>query len=1237
MWRYDANHSAASPQELPEQLYAQWIREYPALDPVWDDPLNLDLMQYDKVYEPVVYGETLFIASNAYDRIVALNANTGAEKWTFHADGPIRFSPIASNGNLYFACDDGCLYCLDAGKGTLNWKFRAVPSHRKVLGNERLISTWPMRGAPVLKDGVIYFGAGIWPFMGVFLYALDAETGEEIWTNDGFGFIYIKQPHNSPSFANVAPQGYLTIAGDRLLVPGGRSVPACFDLKTGDYLYYRFADHNKTGGAFVTAIGDKYVNYHRDFVTSLYDINEGDLVLPQFGKIPVLTETALYSMGETIIAHDFANLRQIEYETTERDRRTNEVKLVTKKKWVLDTVWEAQIDATGDLIKAGNRLYAGGKNCVSAIDLPTTGGSPKIAWQAPIEGTAARLVAANDRLYAVTLEGRLYCFGGEEIETKFYPNETKSDPLPDSIVSEAETILKTTGIHEGYCLVYGLANGDLAEALVRQSKLRVIAADPDPAKVDRLRRRFTESGLYGKRLTVLTGDPVTLEAPPYLASLTAIEDYQAANRGNDETFWNHIFRSLRPYGGAAWFKAGENDRVSLIRTINQLNLPNAKIYETADQFQLVREGALTGSADWTHQYGNAANTIKSNDRRVKLPLGILWFGGNSNTDVLPRHGHGPPEQVMDGRLIIQGMDCLSARDVYTGRVLWKRTLPNLGNYGVYFDHTYQDTPLSPAYNQIHIPGANARGTNYVVTSDGVYIIQGSQCLVLDPATGETINTIALPTLPGKDTPPDWGYIGVYQDYLVAGAEFVYYKPLFEIDADISEKRRMFYDFDTSASKSLIIMDRHTGAIRWTFQSSLGLRHNAIVMGNGKLFCIDKIPDHVQNKMKRRGITFTGSPRIIAFNIHNGDILWSKTENVFGTWLGYSEPLDILVESGRASRDMTIDEPSKGMVAYTGNNGARLWENEASYSSPLVIHGESIITNPNAYDLRSGEQIQRVNPLTGERAPWSFTRNYGCNYAIASEHLLTFRSAAAGFFDLAQDGGTGNFGGFKSSCTSNLIIANGVLNAPDYTRTCSCSYQNQTSLAMIHDPDVEVWTFNPLEWNGLPIQQIGINLGAPGDRKTGNGTLWLEYPLAGSPSPEIEIQTEPEEIHYFRHHSIWVSGEELKWVAASGAEGIRQLTIPLTKNPRPDSLYTVRLIFMEPDTNAQPGARVFDVSLQNLRVLRNLDIVKETGSPKRVLIKEFQDVSIAENLVIDLTPMTPQSQPILCGVELIINH
>ena len=132
-------------------------------------------------------------------------------------------------------------------------QFMTALADRRILGNERVISTWPARGAPVVaeeKDGgaTVYFAAGIWPFMGIFLHALDARTGKVIWTNDGDGSRYIKQPHNADSFAGVAPQGQLLVVDDKLLIAGGRSVSACYDRHTGKLLHFRLAENNKLGG-----------------------------------------------------------------------------------------------------------------------------------------------------------------------------------------------------------------------------------------------------------------------------------------------------------------------------------------------------------------------------------------------------------------------------------------------------------------------------------------------------------------------------------------------------------------------------------------------------------------------------------------------------------------------------------------------------------------------------------------------------------------------------------------------------------------------------------------------------------------------------------------------------------------------------------------------------------------------------------------------------------------------------
>src|SRR5262245_10959969 len=147
MWRYDAARAAASPQQLAAELHLQWVRELPPLKPAWPDQPK---MQFDAAYEPVVAGKLLYLGSPRDDTITAYDTTTGVERWRFFTDGPVRFAPVVWEGRLYATSDDGYLYCLDAAKGTLLWKFRGGPSDRKALGNERLISTWPARGAPVI-------------------------------------------------------------------------------------------------------------------------------------------------------------------------------------------------------------------------------------------------------------------------------------------------------------------------------------------------------------------------------------------------------------------------------------------------------------------------------------------------------------------------------------------------------------------------------------------------------------------------------------------------------------------------------------------------------------------------------------------------------------------------------------------------------------------------------------------------------------------------------------------------------------------------------------------------------------------------------------------------------------------------------------------------------------------------------------------------------------------------------
>jgi hypothetical protein len=241
--------------------------------------------------------------------------------------------------------------------------------------------------------------------------------------------------------------------------------------------------------------------------------------------------------------------------------------------------------------------------------------------------------------------------------------------------------------------------------------------------------------------------------------------------------------------------------------------------------------------------------------------------------------------------------------------------------------------------------------------------------------------------------------------------------------------------------------------------------------------------------------------------------------------------------------MSLGEEGKRMVVHDVQTGRPVWAKDIAYTDPPILHGDRIIAGGKAIELLTGNPVMREDPLTGKQVAWSYTRAYGCNYPIACENLLTFRSSAAGFFDLANDGGVGNFGGFKSSCSSNLIAADGLLNAPDYTRTCSCSFQNQTSLAFVHMPELEMWTRNDFQYRGGVIERIGVNFGAAGDRRASDSTLWLEFPSRGAPSPKAPIEVSGEAKYFQRNPAAFLDGET-PWVASSGLEGDVSVRITL---------------------------------------------------------------------------------------------
>lgn len=1278
MWRANAGRTAAvADAELPEALQFQWAVDFGPRLPVWDDPLNKDLMPYDSLLEPIAAGGRIFVGLNDRDQVLALDADSGEVLWRYFTSGPVRFAPVAYRDRLLVASDDGYLHCISQADGELLWRFRGGPTAQKAIGNRRITSAWPARGGPVVVDDTVYFAASIWPFMGIFIYALDPMDGHIQWVNDGTGAQYIKQPHSAPAFAGVGPQGALVASGDYLLVPGGRSVPAAFDRRTGEFLYFEINAGGKgTGGSFVIADEQEFYVHTRLKGTRAFTIHDG-------------VKTA-FMPNEPVLHQGWVYSGQPESRDEERPGR----QFVRAYRPDKELAWEIEADASGDLILVGSTLYAAGQSTISAIALPDgDAAEPKLLWQLPVPEPVGRLIAADGRLVAVSESGVLQVLGGgdpSQLSLRLEPGSpnwsVSASEATDGSAELADEVgrLLADGPQEGYALLFGGEQTEWVVALAQASPFEeLLVVESDPHQVDRLRRRLDALGLYG-RVSVHLSSPEQFMAPQYVAHRVMVSPAVTTQMSERPEMLATIYQSLRPYGGRMHLIGAEPSDPTWPGRIERLGLERADLQTAGGgHLSLTRVGSLPGAADWTHQHGDISNSVKSEDARVKLPLGVLWFGGNSHTDVLPRHGHGPSQQIVGGRLFIQGIDVLSARDVYTGRVLWRRQFDDLGTFDVYYDDTYSDTPLNPAYNQVHIPGANGRGTNFVVTEDRVYLIERNFCHILDPATGEGIGRIDLPH-PDPENPKEWGYIGVYGDVLIGGIGFAEFRDRFEIELDELDERATgsksgfgSKSIDRAGSRALCGFDRFTGELLWQIDSHHSFWHNGVVAGGGRLYCLDKSPEMIQQAMRRRGRAAEGQPRIVCLDPRTGQQQWEVTEGIFGTWLGYSKQHDVLLQAGAAGSDRLVVEVSEGMSVYRAGSGELLWSDpQRRYAGPCILHNDWIITNTNSYStsagafhLLTGQPRMVRHPLTGQLQPWSFTRTYGCNKIIASENLLTFRSGAAGFYDLLTDSGTGNFGGFKSGCTSNLVVAGGVLNAPDYTRTCSCAYQNQTSLAMVHMPELELWTVhhvanNPAEW-GHRVERLGINLGAPGNRVTEQGLIWLEYPTETGQDLPLQMFVSGE-TELFRSHALRTRARDLPWVQASGLIGLERLDInmelvekPAEKKKKKSSdkdeaaeaaevveavppargadalselqprLYQVRLLFGDV-RGLEPGERVFDVWLQGERVAEDFDPALAVTDNDPAPLLSLPAVTIRQWLQLELVPKV--GRPMLAGVE-----
>jgi hypothetical protein len=243
---------------------------------------------------------------------------------------------------------------------------------------------------------------------------------------------------------------------------------------------------------------------------------------------------------------------------------------------------------------------------------------------------------------------------------------------------------------------------------------------------------------------------------------------------------------------------------------------------------------------------------------------------------------------------------------------------------------------------------------------------------------------------------------------------------------------------------LFAMDAKTGELLWRYDAKESLRHNAIAVGDGRVFLIDRAlakDDLLSRASARRGEPAppkVGHPTgvLVTLDAKTGKRLWDNDKDIFGTVLAFSDKYDMLLMSYQSTRFKLPSEIGGRMAVFRATEGYRVWDKKVNYVTRPLVNDRTIYAQGGAWDL-----------LTGDDRPFDFKRSYGCGQIAASKHLLLFRSATLGYKDLLAGGGTQNFGGVRPGCWINALPVGGLVFVPDASAGCQCSYQNRTWLAL----------------------------------------------------------------------------------------------------------------------------------------------------------------------------------------------
>jgi len=1204
-WRHDRSRSAVSSEKLQLPLEKAWtFRSRQARRaPKPENPTQAKYPWVTWYTLPIsAAGDSLFFTSADDGRIACLDAASGKIRWEFLAGCGVNRVPTYWKGKLYAGSSDGHVYCLNAKTGQLVWKFKAAPKDRWFLSYSRPMSVWPVRTDvvvdtdPAIHGGkaVAYFGAGVFPHDGTFLYAVDAETGKTIWRN---------ATHAESGWrASMAPAGYLYVTEKSVVVPrdffgyfSGWGTLISFNRATG-----------LTGGYSTTP---PVIGIHKD---NLHYLGNYAFKIEPGKKGEKEKRTELWR-------------QDIPGRWTDLDSAVG-----VRGKRPVYFRWDPDLSS---IAYAGGVVYQTAFVTDAAKGMGTgiyarNATDGKVLWSTDVAEQANQVIVANGRLFASTRQGTIYCFapkGAKKHGVIEEPVEPKPFATAQNLASAADTILKQTGVKDGYAIVLDCESGSLAYQLAKRSNMKVLAAFRDADKAAAARKAYSSAGMHVSR--ILAYHHKKGEKLPFTSYIANLIVSEAAVTGKQLPIdAEEMNRLLKPIRGIALI-GGEQSEQDLKKWVNSSKEWNV-LADGKNQWARRVRPRLKNAGGWTHPFGDAGQTGCSHDGALKPPLGIYWYGD-------PQLGYAAPGALMiDGVFLLCEGANLVARDQYTGRKMWQRahgrtdTVCDAGS--VFMRYLEVIVRIDPSTGReltsYKPPVPNAKWLNMAAAGDGktIFLVMGGKdadkkdwrsMMGVDVASGNIIWSLGGP---GKGTRwGGWNAIGDGFIYKLGGAA----KEGPRRNEAIAEMRAHLKATDPARLKKfekslkdrdfrvLTTLDAKTGKILY--------EHGVDITNCGGKFIPQ--PAYGAGRYARHY-----NPGVSAW------VMARKNVVVFGTQSGADKGWRVWPSGAYKQR---------GLAVHDGATGKLLWNKPCNYRTRPVIVDETIYAEPWGYDLRTGKRKQRTHPITGKMADWAWCRSdKQCGTFSASTNFLFGRSLGVGYHDLLSDNGLYTFFHSRMSCSFDAFTGGGMMVKPPNSVGCRCSWSLPFTIAM---GQVKMPPATPQGYaqpgSVLPVKHLHLDVGANGTRRDHQGNLWIpptpgEHFLLLRLGDKMTMYEGGGPVQRSSLHTR-IEDTDVPFVFASAVRGIKSSVIPVTGPKDGQAAYTIRLGFSGLPGD-KPGQRVFDVKLNGETVLTNFDIVKETGKPDHAIWKEFTR-TIKGDLLVELVAKTakpsPKQMPLLNGV------